>query len=188
MGVPKHTLVHQRSGESLLDSQIRRMAPHFAQVLLLNGEWMIPEKEGCRLLPDPVEYQGEGPLSGLLAALRTADTPWVALLAIDQPLVPPELYQRALSGRDPGVKMVVPRDEQGQPQWSCGLFHISLRGELESDLQRGVRALKQFCRPLEKAHLGAPPGSFLNLNTAAEARQHGWDIPEGLEGAEPRGV
>jgi molybdopterin-guanine dinucleotide biosynthesis protein A len=177
MNVPKHKLVHPTSGQNLLEYQADRLAPHFAQVLLLTGESTDARLPG-RVVADPPGYKGEGPLAGLLAALRVATTPWIALLAVDQPGVTVGHYELGLQAAQQADQAVLWSDSDDRVQWLCGLYRASVRTELERQMAEGVRAAKRFGNSLNLRVLPATQkGVFINLNTPEEAAQHGWRLP-----------
>jgi molybdenum cofactor guanylyltransferase len=180
MGAPKHTLKHAESGKSLLSYQCERLAPHFSQVLLLTGKLSVEKAVPGQRVVDPPDFEGEGPLAGLLAAMKVASTPWVALLAIDQPRVPPEQFERALHSAELSDQAIVAKDTDNRIQWLCGLYRTSLGPELERQLGEGVRAVKRFGRSVNlKLVPTQEKGAFVNLNTPEDAVRYGWLLSEG---------
>ena len=179
MGRPKHRLLHRISGDDILSFQARRMAPHFSELFLLHGEFEASPELPGKLVPDLEEYQGQGPLAALLAALRAASTPCVGLLAIDQPQVPATLYAEALARAREGEKAVVFLDQNDRPQWLCGLYHRRLVPELERALLEAVRSVTRFWESEAPLLLPCPDANhFCNLNTPEEAMQADWLLPD----------
>ena len=178
MGRPKHHLVERASGEDILSFQARRMAPHFPALFLLHGPFEVSVKLPGERVPDLEKYPGQGPLAALLAALQAARTPWVGLLPIDQPQVPPALYQEALARAAKAGRAVVYLDENQKPQWLCGLYHRRLIPELESALSEGVRSMNRFWESKPLLLLPCPDLEvFCNLNTPEQALNCGWELP-----------
>lgn len=179
MRVPKHTLRSDTTGQSLLSFQVDRLAPHFSQVLLLTGTFELDEAVRGQRLADPPGLVGEGPLAGLLQAMRASTTPWIALLAIDQPAVPATHYQRALEAVGEPTQAIVSTDVEGRIQWLCGMYRTALQGELERQTSQGVRAVKHFGNSVNlKIIPSQDRGVFVNLNTPQDAADHGWLLPE----------
>ena len=179
MGRPKHRLLNRTSGDDILSFQAKRMAPHFSALFLLPGEFEVsPELPGI-LVPDLQEYRSQGPLAALLSALQAAQTPWVGLLAIDQPQVPPSLYDEALTQGARDERAVVYLDESRKPQWLCGLYHRRLIPELERALSQGVRSMNRFWESRPLLLLPCPDlQAFCNLNTPEQAWNAGWNLPD----------
>lgn len=181
MGFPKHQLRHKDTNKTLLQSQIERLSPHFEETLLLSGAG--PLEEDFELPPqvqDPPEFTGFGPLAGLLAAFRASGQDTVALLACDYPLMTPDFFVKAHArleqqSEKPGV---VYCDDQGHPQWLCGLYRSSLAPQLRDVLKKGARAVRDFASEINLQTVAFPrawdPMSFTNLNTLEEAERVGY--------------
>lgn len=177
MGRPKH-LLQDKAGRPLWSLQRERFKPYFHAHHLLAGDFTLPAP--TPILKDPPGLVGEGPLSALLALLRHSTTPWVALLAVDQVGVVPELYRLARSQAGPEVQAVVYRDQQGRQQWLCGLYQATVTPLLESALKDQVRAFWRFAARLSIREVSPPAGSegwFTNVNTPAEAARAGLFLP-----------
>jgi molybdopterin-guanine dinucleotide biosynthesis protein A len=83
--------------------------------------------------PDPGgRYQG--PLAGLVAALRQAEGGWVALVAVDQPWVDPTTISRLADRAD--RLPIVPVDD-GVRQTTCALYPAAVLEEAEEELEAG---------------------------------------------------
>ena len=95
-------------GEPLIHRQVRVLRECGAQEILISGrrgtDYSSP---GTVVLYD--EFDGTGPLSGLIAALKAAKYPLILALAVDMPLITPiTLLKLVMSVEGCGV---VPRDE-----------------------------------------------------------------------------
>lgn len=145
-------------GETLLDRALRTAFAVSSEVLVSvghkEGSWAI---SGAKVVPD--EAPDMGPLCGIVSALRASTSPLVAVLAVDQPGVTPDLI-RCLAMRNVGVGTCL--------KWR-GLVHalpcVLARGEalkvLEESLKRGNLALWQA---FEEAGVTALEGmGFLDL-------------------------
>lgn len=184
MGGPKETLIHH-SGPSLLQLQLERLAPFFAEVLLLTGETTKGRPAGgnSRVLVDPPAFAGQGPMAGLLSGLRECSTEWLALMPIDNPLFPPEAFIETLSRgpdgyRSPGALGFLDRD--GHPRWLPGLYHRDLCPALEQALGSGQLSLGRWVQSINHAFLPwthteiSSERAFTNLNTLEEAAALGF--------------
>ncbi len=186
MGGPKEGLIHQ-SGLSLLQLQLDRLDPFFAEVLLLTGEtakrW--PEGGNSRVLVDPRPFAGQGPMAGLLAGLRESATDWLALMPIDNPLFPPEAFVEALlrvglpdgSGSPLALGFL---DQGGHPRWLPGLYHRDLHPTLEEALGSGQLSLGRWVQSVNHVFLPwthnkvSSERAFTNINTPEEAATLGF--------------
>lgn len=169
MGRPKHSLRTQ-DGLTLLEHQIRSLSSAFQETLLLSGSL---EVSGLDSVPDPSPWQGEGPLAGLLAALQTATTEWIALAAIDQVCLGPDLYRHALQVAQEKSEALVYLDSQGRRQWLCGLYLVSLKSRVREQLTLGTRAMWRFGETVAVQDLALPAHLseqiFTNVNTPEQA-------------------
>ena len=83
---------------------------------------------------------GEGPLGGLLTALRVAALDWVAVLACDLPRASPRTVQELLEHAGEETDVVVPLLE-GRPQPAHALWRRDCRGILDPLFAAGERRL-----------------------------------------------
>lgn len=115
---------------------------------------------------------GLGPLSGIHAALATAESELVLVVACDLPFVTTGFLLGLLDALSPDADAVVP-SPGGEPVAVCALYRIRCLGALESRIQRGELAARDFAKSLEARFLDDreisaldPPGRCLvNLNT-----------------------
>ena len=114
----------------------------------------------------------DGPLAGILTALRGADSPWLAVVPCDVPGCPADMVERLLVAAEtagaPGAVVAV--GEQIQPLFA--LLSRTLLGDLEQAWAEGVRSPRRWYHRVGLARLYYPEGcdDFLNLNTPREWR------------------
>lgn len=180
MGFPKHLLRHRQSGRTLLQFQMQRMARCFGPGFVLGRN--VPPDSSWVSLSDPPEFRGQGPLAGILSGLNRCDTEWLAVLAVDCPHFPPELYQHAESLAEEGADVVVFQDSEGRAHWLCGLYRNQLTEVLAAQLAGGYRAAKSLPKACSVQILQLPKefgdDIFLNLNTSQGALRAGFLKPE----------
>jgi molybdopterin-guanine dinucleotide biosynthesis protein A len=112
----------------------------------------------------------DGPLAGLLSALRSAQTDYVLTVPCDCPLVDGallgRLYRRLMAT---GAEVCVAHDgERIQPLFL--LVERRLAGDLAAYLQSGQRKVESWLRshPLALADYSDHPELFVNINTREE--------------------
>jgi molybdopterin-guanine dinucleotide biosynthesis protein A len=150
----------------------RRVADVLAQVA---GRVIVASGDGDRLgwlgleqVADPIP--DAGPLAGLVAGLERADTPLVAVAAVDMPFASARLL-RVLADRWDGEAAVVPSSARGREPLHA-VYAAKAAPPLRTALERGersvVRALSALrvleLPPAEWRHAD-PEGAFArNLN------------------------
>lgn len=124
-----------------------------------------------------------GPLAGIVAALATIDTPWLACIPCDAPHLPADLVARLGQGlispptslsadlsvpHPPALLSVAATQRDGMQQIHpvCALMHVSLRDASAALLARGERRLMTWLAH----HNGRvvdfdDDGAFYNINT-----------------------
>lgn len=171
MGVDKTLL--PVDGEPLLLRVVEAVGSVCAHTVIVTNR---PEQadaaglpEGVSVLVDEVPFQG--PLGGLVSALKDAPDEWVLAVAADMPWLEPDLVRALWDARD-GAQVVVPMTEKGLEPL-LALYHRDClpvaRRVLESGRRRLVAMfpeLRVVEVPIEELRV-ADPGlrSLVNVNT-----------------------
>lgn len=112
----------------------------------------------------------DGPLAGMLAALRYSSNPYVLTVPCDSPLLPPDYAQRMLASlRESSGELGVAHDGQRlQPVFA--LLSKNLTASLENYLAAGERKIDRwFARHrMATVDFSDHPEMFDNLNTPEE--------------------
>lgn len=154
---------------------VRRQAALLAAVgcreILISGrpgvDYGVPE---ARVIFDPADDQG--PLGGLVAALRTMQEARLLALAVDLPRMTAEFLQRMISVGDASMS-VVPCGRHGyEPLGAC--YARSLRGPAEAALIGGRLSLQELVAEAEAAGLVRR----LSLSPGDERVFENWNAPE----------
>jgi molybdopterin-guanine dinucleotide biosynthesis protein A len=112
----------------------------------------------------------DGPLAGMLSAMRAAGTAYILTTPCDAPSIPADLARRlaeALAGENAVASTV---SLQGRPHPVFALLRCSLAGDLESCLKQGERGAGAWLH----RHQAVPvdfsdaAGAFVNINTPQE--------------------
>lgn len=164
-------------GRPLIEHAIERFGAQVdALAINANGD---PARFAAYELPILADDRPDtGPLAGVLAGLRWAETlpgrpEFIASLPIDTPFFPADLVRRLDAGRDGAPRIVIAASgERDHPV--VGLWPVALADTLQEWRQTarsmGVRAFLASCGfavvTFELPDLGQDP--FLNLNTPEE--------------------
>ena len=158
-------------GQPLVDHAIARLAPQVAEILIsANRNAADYASRGARVLADARD-DFPGPLAGVLAGLRAASTPWLAVVPCDSPRLPNDLVARLAHGLDGHAAAVVQRDLGAagvRIEPVCCLLATSLADDLARYLAEDGRKVEawvsrhaspvRFDRPEDAA-------AFANINT-----------------------
>ena len=107
----------------------------------------------------------QGPVAGILAALKTISTPYAVIVPVDAPLLAKNLVQVLCYGRNkPTALSLIDDGERIHPLF--GLYHRSLIENLESYYQKGNRRLMRWCMQQSPLIIKKPEllSSFANIN------------------------
>ena len=123
----------------------------------------------CRVLEDPPEFTGQGPLAGILAGLQTASSRYLLCVPVDAVRLPPDLAQRLL--------LAVQQHQQplavaGQ-HYTCLLMDrdhaIGLATHLLEYLGSGQRSVRGWLQQLPPCRVDWPDEGWIwSLNTPQE--------------------
>ncbi|WP_261904089.1 molybdenum cofactor guanylyltransferase MobA [Vibrio fortis] len=115
-----------------------------------------------------------GPLGGIHAGLKNADTDWVGFVPCDSPQINEDLVARFCEAVNPDSDILVAHDgEFKQPVFT--LFHKRVLPRLEAFLERGDRKIILLYKDCvtEFVDFSDSPNCFVNLNTPEELTQFG---------------
>ena len=108
----------------------------------------------------PSKFQG--PVAGILAALKTISTPYAVIVPVDAPLLAENLVQ-VLCCESTTLSLI---DDGERTHPLFGLYHRSLIESLECYYQEGNRRLMQWCMQQSPLIIKKPEflSSFANIN------------------------
>jgi len=161
-------------GRPLVDHAIERFAPQVGELLIsANRNAANYASRGPRVLADARD-DFPGPLAGVLAGLRAASTPWLAVVPCDAPRLPLDLVERLAHGLGDAHGAVVQRDlgpAGVRLEPVCCLLSTTLADDLERHLADGGHKVEgwlarhatpvRFDRPDDAA-------AFANINTPGD--------------------
>jgi molybdopterin-guanine dinucleotide biosynthesis protein A len=140
------------------------------EVLAVGGDREALAALGLTVVAD--EHPGEGPLGGIVTALRVATEPVVVVLACDLPAITCEVVRRLVDAVGPGVDAAVPvRD--GRLEVVAAAYRRRALPRLERAFAAGGRSPSQVISRLTVRELrDLPRGALVDLDRPCEARRY----------------
>jgi molybdopterin-guanine dinucleotide biosynthesis protein A len=129
---------------------------------------------------DDLAHRGDGPLAGILAGLRHAPHPVVAVLAVDLPDARPAILRWLRAAWTETDAALVPLDPEGRPQPLHALYATATADAIEAALARGERRVLRVVEAAGARYLAPPP----DLATGSWARHLNTPDPAGSPGAD----
>jgi molybdopterin-guanine dinucleotide biosynthesis protein A len=156
------------AGTPLIERVLDRLRPQVTELILNVHE----EEKGLGIYGLPIVTDAatdhHGPLAGILAALRWAETagiPWVATVAVDTPFFPKDLVRRLQAAAQD--KVMAGASSGGRLHPVFGLWKTELAGALERAIGMGLRSARQWVA-LHEAGIAEWPAEpydpFFNIN------------------------
>jgi molybdopterin-guanine dinucleotide biosynthesis protein A len=130
-------------------------------VVAVGGDAGALEAAGLDVVADL--YPGEGPLGGLITALRWSPEPEVVVAACDLPWLDAATV-RALLGAGDGVR--VARTDRLEPLCAC--WPVSALPAIEVLFAAGERAVRRALHSLEVIDVAVARAALRNVNTPAD--------------------
>jgi molybdenum cofactor guanylyltransferase len=161
-------------GLPLVDHALARLAPQVREVMIsANRHAALYAARTARVLADASD-DFPGPLAGILAGLRAAQTPWLAVVPCDSPQLPPDLVARLAQGIAAARGAVVQRDHGAaglRLEPVCCLLSTALADDLARYLAEGGRKVEGWVsRHAAPVRFDGPDdaAAFANVNTPAD--------------------
>jgi len=159
-------------GRPLVDHALARLAPQVGAVLIsANRNAAAYASRAARVLPDASD-DFPGPLAGVLAGLRAASTPWLAVVPCDCPRLPPDLVDRLARGMADGAQGAAVQRDHGagglRLEPVCCLLATALADDLARYLDEGGRKVEAWvARHATPVLFDSPDDTeaFANVNT-----------------------
>lgn len=130
------------AGKTLLQRTVERAQPQVGSLLLnANGNSLRFARTRLPVVPD-VFPNNLGPLAGVHAALKRMgnddpDTEWLASFASDTPFFPTDLVARLLEAATTSKSQLAVASSRNRTHPIFALWHASLLGTIEQQLQTG---------------------------------------------------
>lgn len=169
MGCPKHLIVGS-NGKTWLENTVALLSP-FTRDIALSGSGQVPDS--LRALDRVEDISGvQGPLTGILAAMRwRPDCCWL-LVACDMPNISAVALEWLIGSRHSDSWGTVPRlKKDGFVEPLLALYEPQSKEYFEELCGSGILKISMVARGAKIATPVIPPGlrgSFSNINTPVE--------------------
>jgi molybdenum cofactor guanylyltransferase len=112
-------------------------------------------------------FPGEGPLGGILTALRHSNAEWNLIVACDMPQIGAALLVRLLdAARQSDSDALLPVTAEGRPQPLCAVYRRTCLAPFEMAFSEGTRKVTTALAAVRCLHLPMEEVSqFQNVNT-----------------------
>ncbi len=166
--------LHAVAGRPLIDHVMERLRPQVhAVVISANRNRTAYSAWGYPVVADDADTF-DGPLAGVLAALRVCSTPWLVSVPCDAPVMPVDLVEKLVCAADSaGKPTACPFDgERLQPTFCA--FRRELQTPLEAYLAAGGRKIDRFLESvgLVRADYAGCADAFVNLNAPEDVSRY----------------
>jgi len=126
---------------------------------------------GYPLIPD--DFPGEGPLGGILTALRHTAAEWNLVAACDMPGLASGFLEDLLAAAEVNQASTVPMGPSGRLEPLCAVWRRDSLGHLENAFTGGIRKVASACEGLRMAiYPVAEVALFQNVNTPKDWAGH----------------
>ena len=152
-------------GKPLVTYAAANLLPHVQQLLVnTNSDAKRYRQLGFEVIDDG-EFAWQGPLAGILAGVRAASTPFIALSACDQLSLPGDIYPTLLAAaqQNPAGLAVACDNERMHP--TCAVVSAGCEGALQQQLEQGLLRAGWWFKQMGAAEICFPEAHFYNLNT-----------------------
>jgi molybdopterin-guanine dinucleotide biosynthesis protein A len=145
-------------GGILVEAIARQVAESTGSVTLVGH----PDLGG---IPDL--YPREGPLGGIITALRHSSSDWNLIVACDLPGLSAEFLQRVVAAAmRTSAPIILPYGSDGRPEPLCAAYHRRSQPHLEAAFSRGIRKITAAMDGLAPERLDVEEVAvFQNVNT-----------------------
>jgi molybdopterin-guanine dinucleotide biosynthesis protein A len=133
---------------------------------------------GNAVVPDI--YPGEGPLGGILTALRHSQADWNLIVACDMPALSTDFLGQMLDAAEHTAEhtrdadALVPTGPAGRPEPLCAVYHRRARQGLYAAFARGVRRVGAALEEVRSVPWPVPQVHyFQNVNTPEDWALYG---------------
>jgi len=152
---------------------VARTVAEAAGSAVLVGDPALYQEFGYPVVADG--YPGEGPLGGIVTALRHTGAEWNLVVACDMPELSAEFLRRILDAAErSGAAALVPVGPSGRRQPLCAVWHRRALAGVEATFQAGERKVNVALTNLGAETLMVEEtAAFQNVNTPEDWAGYG---------------
>jgi molybdenum cofactor guanylyltransferase len=156
----------------LLGASVAEVVRSAAGSCVLVGDPQRYRALGISVIPDL--YPGEGPLGGILTALRHTGASWNLVTACDMPGLSPAFVQGLFEAAiRENADILMPYGPAGHPEPLCAVYHVRSLVGLEAAFAAGTRKISQAASGLRTVGLRvAELAPLENVNTPEDWSPH----------------
>jgi molybdenum cofactor guanylyltransferase len=119
-------------------------------------------------------FPGEGPLGGILTALRHSNAEWNLIVACDMPEIDAALLTRLLdAARQSEADALLPVTAEGRPQPLCAVYRRTSLAPFEAAFSAGTRKVTAALGRVRCVRLHMEVSQFQNVNTPEDWAAYG---------------
>jgi molybdopterin-guanine dinucleotide biosynthesis protein A len=154
------------NGKPMITHVLEQLRPHFDQILISAKDVHAYAFPGVEVIAD--EVQGQGPLMGIVSAVKASAHDLNFVQACDIPNTDMALVKKMLSCAR-GYDAVTPRNPDGQCEPLFAVYHKSVLKVMESMLIRGQKSVHKVFDLCRACYVDIQSGEEIpNLNTMPE--------------------
>ncbi len=161
--------LYQWQGKPLIGHVFEALSTVADPVLVAGGANPIRYSIPAQIVQD--EQEDAGPLAGLQAGLRAAQTPWVLVLPCDVPFITTNVLHALLAARTPEFCAVIARTPDGRLHPLCGCYAPSVLPIIDTLLAEQKRAVHGLLDVLPAVKVvDVPEEPMRNINRLRDLR------------------
>lgn len=150
---------------------VARQVAHAAGHSTLVGSPELYHELGYPVIPD--DYPGEGPVGGILTALRHTSAEWNLVVACDMPGLDYRFLKELLEAAEVNRANTIPMGPSGRLEPLCAVWRRDSLAHLESAFARGIRKVATALEGLQvSVYPAAEVALFQNVNTPEDWTGH----------------
>jgi molybdopterin-guanine dinucleotide biosynthesis protein A len=154
-----------------LAQAVARQVARVAGSAVLVGDPQRYQGLGYPVIPD--DFPDEGPLGGILTALRHSPAEWNLVTACDMPGLKRSFLEELLAAAEVNQASTVPMGPSGRLEPLCAVWRRDALGMLETAFAGGIRKVASACEGLRMAvYPVAEVAPFQNVNTPEDWAGH----------------
>ncbi|MGM8215387.1 molybdenum cofactor guanylyltransferase [Bacillaceae bacterium W0354] len=130
---------------------LKALTPFCDKILIATSEELkdsFKQTEQIKVIIDDPQFKGQGPLVGILSAMRQYESSWYLVLPVDVPFIESEIIEQLLQHLTPDVQAIIPI-VRGREQPLIAIYHHSVKEIIAEQLRQGEFALKTLMEKIE---------------------------------------